>query len=466
MTVQSHIDKNSGSFRDPSGYIFRHNNEIYRYIAPNYLPHYRMLMDSGLYQKLVDEGLLISHQEKPNMPAIDGGLIIKPTMIPFISYPYEWCFSQIKDAALTTLKIQKIALEHNMVLKDANAYNIQFFQGKPILIDTLSFEKYEENAPWVAYQQFCQHFLVPLCLATYTDVFLPRLTSMFCDGIPLEIAVKLLPTRAHFNLGLQMHLFAHVKFQKNYNEKPKDAKSFKIKKSGLLALIFDLERVVNKLHFPSRHTEWGDYYTNTNYTSKAILEKENMVAKLIDKLDIKTVWDVGSNDGRFSRMATDKGLFTISSDIDPVAVEKNYLQTKVKNEKLMLPLIVDLNNPSPNIGWNNQEREAFFGRAKSDLILALALIHHIAISNNVPFDQVASFFAPLCRYLMIEFVPKDDSKVQRLLASRKDVFVHYNQPDFEKSFSQYFNIKEKILIKGTKRTLYLMETKTRVPHNE
>src|SRR6185436_4959816 len=187
----------SASFRDPSGFLFSRGGILYRQVNRAYQKEYARLMESGLYEKLVKAGLLIPHVEVDQPPAVevDALKVIQPDRVPFISYPYEWSFGQLKSAALATLSIQKRALKMGMSLKDASAYNIQFVHGKATLIDTLSFEVYEEGEPWVAYRQFCQHFLAPLALMALKDVRLNQLLRVYIDGVPLDLVSELLPTR-------------------------------------------------------------------------------------------------------------------------------------------------------------------------------------------------------------------------------------------------------------------------------
>lgn len=424
-----------------------------------YKDNYDLLMNSGLYDDLVGEGYLVRHMEVDNKEFTDDKVykIIKPERIPFISYPYEWCFSQLKDAAITTIKIQKKALQYGMTLKDSSAYNIQFLKGKPILIDSLSFEKYIEGQPWVAYRQFCQHFLAPLALMSYTDIRLNQLLKVNIDGIPLDLSSKLLPIKSKLNLSIILNIYLHAKQQKEYSDK-RNTKDHKLSKKALLAIIDNLLSSIKKLKWANNQTEWGDYYlNNNNYNDESFNCKKQLVNKYIDKTDSKTIWDVGANTGVFSRLASDKGINTVSFDIDPLAVEKNYLTTKEKNEINILPLVLDLTNPSSSIGWNNTERLSIKERDKADTILSLALIHHLAISNNLPFGMIASFFADLCDYLIIEFVPKEDSQVMKLLSTRVDIFDQYNQGSFECEFRKYFDILKQDKIIGSNRILYLMK---------
>lgn len=456
------VKKEPSSFRDPSGFVFYEKGKIYRQINQSYKEDYDYLMSSGLYKSLTKKGLLISHKELFSRSPLtkEGYKIIKPEPVPFISYPYEWCFSQLKDAALATLKIQKISLKFGMSLKDASAYNIQFINGKPVLIDTLSFEKYKEGKPWVAYKQFCQHFLAPLALMTFKDIRLNQLLRIYIDGIPLDLASKLLPFKTWANPSLFTHIHLHAKSQQHFADKREVVKKIKTKMSrrAFLALIESLEKTIRSLNWKGVKTEWGEYYSFTNYSRKAFSQKKKIVNEFLRKARPKTVWDLGANTGEFSRIASKNGAFVVSFDIDPVAVEKNYQWCTKTKEKNILPLLLDLTNPSPDLGWENSERVSLMRRGPADAVLALALIHHLAISNNLPFEKIAQFFHKICnQYLIVEFVPKEDSQVQKLLATRVDIFKEYNQPCFIKTFSRYFRILNSSQITQTKRRLFLMK---------
>ena len=450
----------SSSFRDPSGFLFLRDSVIYRQVNTIYKENYDHLINSGLYQSLVDSGLLIPHEEVDISYASsnDAYKVLSPELIGFISYPYEWCFSQLKDAALTTLEIQKSSLKYGMTLKDCSAYNIQFMKGKPVFIDTLSFEKYHEGEPWVAYKQFCQHFLAPLALMSYRDIRLNQLFRVYIDGVPLDLASSLLPFRSRFNFPLLLHIHFHSASQKRYADKPIKRERIKKKVSltSFLGLIDSLESCIKKLKWSPRGTEWGDYYESSSYVLEAINHKKQLVSDFLDKISPKTVWDLGANIGLFSRIASDKGIQTISLDIDPACVERNYLTAVDKGETNILPLFLDLTNPSPGIGWENEERKSFLERGHADTILALALIHHLVISNNLPLDRIAGFFKNICNSLIIEFIPKSDPNAQRLLATREDIFPDYTQEAFESQFGKLFKIQTSVNIRNSERTLYLM----------
>ena len=450
------------SFRDPSGFIFYSDNIVYRQINMIYKEDYEYFIKSGLYDTLVNANLLIPHQEVEDKFIIIDNMykVIKPEPIPFISYPYEWCFSQLKDAALTTLKIQKKAIDYGMSLKDCSAYNIQFRNGVPIFIDTLSFEKLVEIKPWVGYRQFCQHFLAPLALMSYRDIRLNQLLRIYIDGIPLDLASKLLPISSYFSISLLTHIHLHAKSQKYFSNKELNKNSLKISHKSLLGILDSLETVINRLNWKTKESEWANYYDNTNYSLESFQQKKIIIAEFLENINPKNVFDLGANIGLFSRISNDMDIFTVSCDIDPCAVEKNYKECIKRNDKHILPLLIDITNPSPAIGWQNNERTSFLTRGSVDTVIALALIHHLAIGNNIPLSSISNFFKTICNKLIIEFVPKNDSQVQRLLVSRCDIFVDYTKDIFENEFKKYFIINRCVKIKGSERVLYLMSIRS------
>jgi len=453
------------SFRDPSGFLFTNQNKLYRQINQVYQKDYSELVESGLYDKLTGLNYLIPHVEVDIDPPLgaEAFKIIQPEQIDFISYPYEWSFSQLKDAALLMLAIQKIAVKYGMSLKDSSAYNIQFHPDncKPILIDTLSFERYKEGQPWVAYRQYCQHFLAPLALMSLTDVRLSQLLRIHIDGIPLDLTSQLLPQKSKLDFGLLSHIHLHAAAQKRFaNQTPtQNMGARQMSKNSYLGLIDNLERTTKKLTWTPTGTEWGDYYQDTNYNDQSFEHKKTIVKDFLEFINVKSVWDLGANTGVFSRLASQKGIATIAFDIDPAAVEKNYLGIKADLEHNLVPLVLDLTNPSPAIGWRNQERLSISQRKTPDAVIALALVHHLAISNNVPLSSIAEYFRDLAPWLIIEFVPKNDSQVQKLLATREDIFPQYSVKGFEKVINNYFEIEKIERTEEPERYIYLLRRK-------
>ena len=436
----------AASFRDPSGYVFREEGVLLRWVAESYRQDYEALMDSGLHDALVADGLLIPIEERRERAG--AVTILRPEVVPTISYPYEWCFGQLRDAAILTLELARRALERGLALKDASAYNVQFLRGRPIHIDTLSFERYEEGEPWVAYRQFCGHFLAPLALMAHVDARLGRLLRVHLDGVPLDLASRLLPFRTRFAPGLLAHIHLHGRASKR--RATEQVTKVNISKIGLLALLDNLRTTVEGLRPRTERTLWGDYYANTNYSESAFEAKRELVeAMLAGTRGI--CWDLGANTGEFSRIAAGLGLQTVAWDMDPGAVEEAYrLQGGV------LPLVQDLTNPSPDLGWAGEERDGLASRGPADVVMALALVHHLAIGNNVPLSGIAAYLARLGKILIVEFVPKEDSQVRRLLADRRDVFPDYDQAGFEAAFAPFFTLEAREPLPGTVRTLYRM----------
>ncbi len=449
------------SFRDPSGFLFYEESTLLRQVNVCYQHEYDFLMSSGLYTTLTEKHLLIPHIELPNHKGLNDRIykIIEPEQIKFVSYPYEWSFSQLKDAALTTLEIQKIALQYGMTLKDGSAYNIQFHKGKPIFIDTLSFEIYKEGKPWDAYKQFGQHFLAPLALMSYTDSRLNQMMKLYIDGIPIDLASSLLPFKTKMNFSMLMHIHLHARSQKKYAHKGSVSRNIKISKSNLLALIYSLTSAVKNLGINAQNTEWGDYYSFTNYSDNSFAHKKEIISGFVANIKPQSVWDLGANTGEFTQIAVQYGAQCVAFDIDPLAVEANYNNVRNQQIENMLPLVMDLTNPSPSIGWNNAERMGFKLRPSPDMVFALALIHHLAISNNLPFEKIARFLSELSEHLVIEFVPKSDSQVKKLLESRRDIFGEYHEDAFVKEFEVFYNIIAKEKVMASERTIYWMKRK-------
>ena len=456
-------EKVRSSFRDPDGFVYRHGGRLLRQINRPGAVCYDSLMTSGLYDALASEGMLVAHSEVPaeNSPEPQCAYrTIAPEEIPFLSWPWEWSFSQLKDAAILTLLIQQKAMGFGMSLKDCSAFNVQFLRGRPVFIDSLSFEPYEEGMPWKPYRQFCQHFLAPLTLMGHVDVRLNTMMEHFLDGIPLDLASNLLPWRTRLSPGLALHIHAHARTQLQYADKAVGRERFRARMSrtALLGLLDSLENCIRCLTWEPAGTEWAEYYSDDSYSARALEHKKSVVKEYLRLSRPARVWDLGANTGVFSRIACQNGSFVVAFDVDPACVERNYVQAKASGEENLLPLLQDLTNPSPSRGWAGQERSSLEERGPADAVMALALVHHIAISNNVPLPMVADFLRRLTgRHLIIEFVPKSDPKVQKLLATREDVFPDYSENGFETAFGRRFRTLRKDRIGDSQRTLYLLE---------
>jgi len=396
--------------------------------------------------------------------ALPGAVaVIRPRVIDFVSYPYEWSFSQLKEAALLTLELQSRALDAGMRLKDASAYNIQLDAGRPILIDSLSFEVAAATEPWPAYRQFCEMFLAPLALIAARDARCGLLLREFIDGIPLELAAHLLPGRTRLNLGLLSHVHVHAGAQRRAARAGPPAggppPARRISETGQRALLDSLRRTVEGLRWkPSGH--WADYATTTSYSEAATASKGEIVRSMLAEVGGSVAWDLGANTGVYSAMAADAGYGVIAWDQDHGSVEAHWRRVRGDAQPRILPLILDLANPSPAIGWALEERASFVERGQPDVILALALVHHLAIGNNVPLPAVARLFARMAPHAIVEFVPKEDPMTRRLLAARRDIFENYTLDGFRDAFSSEFEVAREVGITDSPRTLFLFRRRS------
>ncbi|NDV26327.1 class I SAM-dependent methyltransferase [Desulfovibrio sp. JC010] len=454
------------SFRDPAGFVYEEDGKIYRNVASSYKENWDVVADSGIFSELFDLGSVPDFTVKDSTDS-QNYKWLEVQKIPFISYPYEWCFSQLKDAALLTLDIQKHALQYDLSLKDSSAYNVQFFEGKPVFIDLLSFERPDFNLPWVAYRQFCMHFYAPLVIMAKKGFWGGELSKLYIDGIPLETAVSMLSLKDMLNLNVWMHLVAHAKMESRHSDgrvAAKKVEKFKYSKKKILNLVCTLREAVSALKPPVTKTEWGDYYSDTNYSSDGMEQKESIVASFASKAASEkkgslSALDVGANTGKFSRILSECFDLVLATDIDPLAVERHYREIKRLGLKKILPLVINIANPSSGIGWASCERESFGERCSVDFITALAVIHHLRITAGIPLAMQAEYFHSLLNEngtLCVEFIPKEDSQVQRMLGAREDVFHDYNEDVFIESYKQYFSIEESLPVENSLRKLFFM----------
>lgn len=457
-------NRHPSSFKDPSGFIFESGGKIYRQVNQYYAEEYRQLMESGLYKQLTDNKQLIPHQELAdnltNSPEWYTTLLPEP--VSYISYPYEWCFEQLRDAALLTLSVLRTSLQYGMILKDATPYNIQFHQGQAVFIDTLSFDKYDPQQPWIAYRQFCQCFLFPLYLEHYLKIDIQKILSTYMDGIPVEFVARLLPLKSRLSLGVWLHVY--LQHTTTSSVKAGNIKSSKqavqFNKKKLLDVISHLTNIIKNFPEGKPHiTTWSNYYEDTILSKSYLKEKETIVREYCNNITARSVLDLGANDGYFSKLFAAYNMQVIATDADSRCISRLYQEVKKNNIQNLLPLIVDVANPSPAIGFHNQERAAFHDRIKTDLVAALALVHHLVIGKNISLSALAEYFNSIAPELIIEFVPKEDEKVQQMLNTRPDTFVDYDQTHFEVYFSAYFNIIAQTPVPGTSRILYRMKRK-------
>ena len=449
--------RHPASYKDPSGFIFQASGKFYRQVNKIYASHYDFLTRSGLSKLLQEKKLLLPHEEvKENiLHSDDWYLTLLPEQISFTSYPYEWCFEQLKDAALLTLEIVKLSIEKGMILKDATPYNVQFLNGKPVFIDTLSFEKHDPSLPWIAYRQFCESFLFPLLLAHYHKTSIQPYLNSYPNGIPVNITAKLLPWKSRLNPGVWLHVF----LQNNLSKKNKStAPTTSFSKSKLFNLISHLESIIRDLSNIDK-TEWSNYYNDLIPSREYLKKKGEIINNLLQKLNGRKLLDLGANEGFFSYLAAAKDFDVIAIDKDEQCINNLYKKVKKENSTNILTLCIDLMNPSPASGFANNERASFRERTQVDAVMVLALIHHMAIGYNLPLNKISEYLSECSHQLIIEFVPKEDEKVQLLLQNKKDIYTEYTMEHFENFFRQRFTIIEKVQVPHSGRIIYLMTNK-------
>ena len=459
--VDTSEGRDGASFRDPSAFVFWRDGQPYRQIQKAFASEWDAFEASPLKRRLLDQRRLIPYErvglDVATMPGAHA--VIRPDRIEFLSYPYEWTFGELREAALLTLDIQLEAVRAGWTLKDASAYNIQFQQVRPIHIDSTSFEPLEDGSPWIAYRQFCEQFLAPLALAARRDVRLAELLRLGPDGIPLDLASRLLPWTTRFDFGLLSHVHLHARAQRRHAANEDDgraARQARIPRARLEGLIRNLRSTVAGLGWRPGGTEWADYADHTSYGERAAADKDRIVDAFLREMPGRTVWDLGANTGRFSRIAADAGKRVVAFDVDPAAAERHFRAVREAGRTDILPLVADIADPSPALGWASRERRSLLARADADGVLALALVHHLAISRNVPLPMLIDLFAELAPWAIVEFVPKHDPMVRRLLAARRDVFADYDLDGFRGAAASRFELVREEPIADSVRVLFLL----------
>lgn len=455
----------SGSFRDPSGQVVVRDGRIFRTVMPRAAEDYELVRNSGLLEELVAQGLLVSSTEI-NRDANVGNwakgaaYILEHPKLPFISYPYEWSFSTLKAACLAHLDIHLRALNYDISLSDASAYNIQFLGSKPIFIDRLSFVRYNPGAFWLGHKQFCEQFLNPLLLRSLIGIphnFWYRGSQ---EGIQSEDLARLLPWRKKFSPNIFKHVILLASFQKKSIQKPLTEKNTHLLKGESFPLasfqniLKGLKDWVEELNpLDTGKTIWGNYAKNHSYSSKEVKLKHDFVANVIHSLKPKMVWDFGCNTGDYSMTALKANApYVIGFDFDQMALELAF--ARAKDEGLsFLPLFLDAGNPAPNQGFGEQERQGLKARANADCLLALAFTHHLAIGRNVPLPNLLDWLISLAPHGVIEFVPKSDPMIQEMLSLREDIFDHYTGEHFMECIEKSADIVENKVVSHSGRQL-------------
>jgi len=416
---------------------------------------------------LMGEGKLV-HTERvgstgmPDLPeAGEWAAVLKHHTIPFISYPYEWCFGMLKDAALLQLELLLAALDEGMILKDSSAFNIQWVGVNPVFIDIPSFEKLATGEPWVGYRQFCQMFLYPLFLQAYKDVpFQPWLRGAI-DGIEAEQCNNLMSARDFLRPGVFTHTYLQTKVQAVYGQTQtnikRDLRAAGFNKEMIKANVSRLQKLIRGLSWERGKSPWSDYASGNTYTDTDLNRKVEFVRDVVTSRRWNLVWDLGCNTGVFSRLAAENAHHVVAMDTDQLAVERLYQGLKPEGNKCILPLVVNLADASPSLGWRGLERKALTERGNPDLTLCLALIHHIVITANIPLREFINWLAGLGTSLIIEFVSREDPMVKMVLRNKQDIYTDYEKEYFEQCLSNSFRVRRCEKLGSGTRVMYFAD---------
>ena len=440
-----------GSFRDPAGKVFYFKDRIFRKLSSSGEERFQFVSQNNILNQSIENKYLINTKilntnDKLDIGLKEKNLILEHEKIPYISYPYEWSFSQLKKAALFHLDFQIFLLDMNATLIDASAYNIQFIGNEPIFIDVLSILKYEEGQPWGGHKQFCENFLNPLVLKSKKGINFNNWFKGNIEGIGTSEINKVLSFFDKFSYNIFIHIHLLNKLEENYKNKKilkLNQKKIFLKKNNFISILKQLKNFISNLNDYKSITTWDTYSFENSYSEKASSEKKEIVKNFFERNEFEFVCDIGCNDGEYSEIALkNKCKKVIGFDYDLNAIENAFKRSE--NKKMnFLPLFFDASNPSSSLGWNENERKSFNERAKFDGMIALAFEHHLALGKNIPLDQVVSWLTSLAPKGLIEFVPKNDITVKKMLEFKGDIFYEYSEGNFEK----YLNLNSKIVSK-------------------
>ncbi len=456
------IENEAGSFRDPAGNIFYHKDKVYRILNDEGLERFQFLKNNELLNNLINKELVIPTNQVAhgtlNIEEVSNKQVLEHKKIDYVSYPYEWSFQQLKDAALHHLDLHLQLLDYNATLIDASAYNIQFIGHKPIFIDILSIKKYEDGEYWKAHKQFCENFLNPLLLKSKKNIDFNNWFRGNLEGITTKDLNSALSftDKISYNIFVQVVLLNYLE-NKTINDKKIDISKVnkkKFPKKSYISILKSIRNLIKNLELKNEKTVWGDYSGNNTYKMEEENNKKKIVEDFSKKFKFDMVADLGCNDGVYSEICLKNGSKSvIGFDFDLNSINKAFLTSKEKNLNF-LPLYLDATNPSPNLGWLQSERKGFLHRAKFSGMLSLAFEHHLAIAKNIPLDQVIKFLTNIAPRGLIEFVPKDDETIKKMLLLKGDIFKDYNELNFKNILSKLAKINSETAVSSSGRKIF------------
>jgi SAM-dependent methyltransferase len=456
------------SFRDRNARVFHQGGSVYRALGTRGFQEWDALSKTSFFHAHMENGKIVRTERvipgEVGMPSEwtkDWAGILKHERIPFVSYPYEWSFGMLKEAALLHLDLIMAALEENMILKDSSAYNIQWKGVSPVFIDIGSFEVLRNGEPWTGYRQFCQMFLYPLMLQAYKEIPAQPWLRGCIDGIDPEIFAKMMSFTDMFRPGVFFHVYLQAKAQARCSAAGSNIreglKSAGFSKAMIETNVTNLSKIINSITWRRLRSEWSHYAKEHGYSDEEYEQKAAFVNDVVHSRRWGLVWDLGCNTGAFSRIAARNADYVVAVDADHLAIDYLYRELKSEGSTNILPLVGNIADPSPNLGWRCLERRSLADRQAPELTLCLALIHHVVISSNIPLREFMDWLASLRTSLIIEFVTKDDPMVKKLLMNKTDNYDDYDVSHFEKCITDYFTLKRKEILISNTRILYFAQ---------
>lgn len=457
-----------GSFRDPLSRVFIEGDHVWRGLSGAAVEDVEALFASSFFPAALQRGDIVATervQPGDGVPSLgtDWPGLLRHERIGVLSYPYEWAFEMLRDAARLQLRLTREALSERLITKDASAYNVQFVGAKPVFIDVGSFERIRSGEPWPGYRQFCELFLNPLYIQAIANVPFQPLLRGDIDGVSPPLAKAIIGGRGRFRRGTFTHVRLHARVERRYADadKERDIRG-ELKRAGLGPKLIDaqlrnLEKAIESLSWKQQQSTWSDYSDRSHYTDRDLEAKEQFVAAATTTdASGGLVLDLGANDGRFSRIAVGAGARSVVAvDSDHLVIDRLYRDLRNEGSTAILPLVLDLANPSPSIGWRSQERPSFVERVRPDLTLCLAVVHHLALTNNVPLGDIVQFLADFGGKLVVEFPHPDDVMAKRLLARKREgLFDSYTVATWEAALERRFTVQRREDLPSGTRTLY------------
>ena len=468
------IRPDAGSYRDRAGRVLAGpRGEIYRGLSAAALEQWRMVAKAPFAQRAMSAGKLVETRELAPHEAEQAGLdsqtafggmswagYVQHERIPFVSYPYEWTWGMLRDAACAQLELLQQAFAEEFTLKDGTLYNIQWRGTEPVFIDTVSLERWAPGLPWMGYRQFCQTGLFPLWLQSFWQVpFHPWLRGRL-DGITPGEFNALCGWRDLFRRGVLVHGWLQAHLQQSRPVTDQDVRG-SLEKQGLPAAavrksLNSYHQLVSRLTWSPPRSTWSDYtpaYSSTDWQAK-----QQFVRQAVQAQQPQLVWDLGCNTGEFSRIAAETAPVVVALDGDHAAVEQLYRALRSESgssaARRILPLVGNVCDPSPNQGWLGAERRSWANRGRPDLVLALALVHHLVLGAGIPLEEFLDWLHSLGGAVVLEFVDKSDPQARRVLHNRRDDDPGYSLEACEAGLRQRFARCERLTLPDGKRTLF------------